>query len=170
MENKKTEIDIILPNYNSYKFVDETIQSVLKQNFYNWKLIIIDDCSNIETRKKLKKYEKSKKIKIYWLKKNKDEQDAFILYQKGYNFHSIKDYKNAIKKYKESLRFNPINKSVYYNLALCYHNLNKWEKAKPFYKDAANLGHESSIKFLREYYFNNGLEFPDEHIRKFGWN
>ncbi len=71
MENKKTEIDIILPNYNSYKFVDETIQSVLKQNFYNWKLIIIDDCSNIETRKKLKKYEKSKKIKIYWLKKNK---------------------------------------------------------------------------------------------------
>ena len=71
MENKKTEIDIILPNYNSSEFVDKTIQSVQNQNFKNWRLIIIDDFSDIETRKKIKKYEKSKKIKIYWLKRNK---------------------------------------------------------------------------------------------------
>ena len=71
--NKKTEIDIILPNYNSWLkiCIDETIRSVLNQSFYkSWKLIIIDDClQHLETRKKLKKYEKSKKIKIYWLKK-----------------------------------------------------------------------------------------------------
>ncbi|MAW17296.1 MAG: glycosyl transferase [Pelagibacteraceae bacterium] len=71
MENKKTEIDIILPNYNSFEFIDKTIQSVLNQNFTNWRLIIIDDFSNIETRKKIKKYEKLKKIKIYWQKKNR---------------------------------------------------------------------------------------------------
>ena len=57
MENKKTEIDIILPNYNSSEYIDETIQSVLKQNFTNWRLIIIDDFSNIYTQKKIKKYE-----------------------------------------------------------------------------------------------------------------
>ena len=45
MENKKTEIDIILPNYNSYDYIDKTILSVLKQSFANWKLIIIDDSS-----------------------------------------------------------------------------------------------------------------------------
>tara|TARA_X000000368_G_scaffold412660_1_gene399416 strand:+ start:36 stop:785 length:750 start_codon:yes stop_codon:yes gene_type:complete len=71
MENKKTEIDIILPNYNSYEFIDKTIQSVLKQNFKNWKLIIIDDFSDLKTRKKIKKYQKLQKVKIYWLKKNK---------------------------------------------------------------------------------------------------
>ena len=71
MENKKTEVDIILPNYNSFEFIDKTIQSVLNQNFKNWKLIIIDDFSDVRTRKKIKKYEKSKKIKIYYLKKNK---------------------------------------------------------------------------------------------------
>ena len=69
MENKKTEIDIILPNYNSYEFIDKTIQSVLKQNFKNWKLIIIDDFSDLKTRKKIKKYQKLQKVKIYWLKK-----------------------------------------------------------------------------------------------------
>ena len=71
MENKKTEIDIILPNYNSKDFIDQTIQSVLNQTFTKWKLIIVDDFSDFKTRKKLKKYDKSKKIKIFWLKKNK---------------------------------------------------------------------------------------------------
>ena len=33
MENKKTEVDIILPNYNSSKFIDKTIQGVLNQSF-----------------------------------------------------------------------------------------------------------------------------------------
>ena len=54
MENKKTEIDIILPNFNSYKFIDKAVQSVLKQDFKNWKLIIVDDFSDIKTRKKSK--------------------------------------------------------------------------------------------------------------------
>ena len=71
MENKKTKVDIILPNYNSIKYIDETIQSVINQSYKNWRLILIDDFSKIETRKKIKKYEKLKKIKIYWLKKNR---------------------------------------------------------------------------------------------------
>ena len=71
MENKKTEIDIILPNFNSYEFIDKAVQSVLKQDFKNWKLIIVDDFSDIKTRKKIRKYAKLKKVKIYWLKKNK---------------------------------------------------------------------------------------------------
>ena len=71
MENKKAEVDIILPNYNSSKFIDKTIQGVLNQSFKKWKLIIIDDSSNSNTRMKIKKYKKFKKIKIFWLKKNK---------------------------------------------------------------------------------------------------
>ena len=55
MENKKTEIDIILPNFNSYEFIDKAVQSVLKQDFKNWKLIIVDDFSDIKTRKKIRK-------------------------------------------------------------------------------------------------------------------
>ena len=70
-KEKKIEIDIILPNYNSSDFVKETIQSVLSQTYKFWKLIIVDDCSNKKTQKILKKFSKNKKIKIYWLKKNK---------------------------------------------------------------------------------------------------
>ena len=73
MENKKkkkTQIDIILPNFNSHKFVVETIKSIINQSYSNWKLIIVDDHSNEQTKEKLKKFLKNKKIKIYWLKKN----------------------------------------------------------------------------------------------------
>ena len=48
MENKKAEVAIILPNYNSEKFIEETIKSVLNQNYKNLKLFIIDYSSNFE--------------------------------------------------------------------------------------------------------------------------
>ena len=73
MENKKkkkTKIDIILPNYNSHKFISETINSVINQSYLNWSLIIVDDHSDLKTKNILKKFLKNKKIKIYWLKKN----------------------------------------------------------------------------------------------------
>ena len=70
-KQKKIKVDIILPNYNSSLFLNETLKSVLNQTYKNWKLIIVDDCSDKKTKKILKKYTKNKKIKVYWLKKNK---------------------------------------------------------------------------------------------------
>ncbi len=72
MANKKEKkIDIILPNFNSSGYIKETIKSIIDQTFKNWKLIIVDDCSDKKTRTLLKKFSKNKRIKIYWLKKNK---------------------------------------------------------------------------------------------------
>ena len=70
-KEKKIKIDIILPNFNSSDFIRETIKSIIDQTFKNWKLIIVDDCSDKKTRTLLKKFSKNKRIKIYWLKKNK---------------------------------------------------------------------------------------------------
>ena len=70
-KKKKNKIDIILPNYNSSKYIVETIKSVVEQTFSHWNLIIVDDFSNKKTRKILKKFSKNKKIKIFWLKKNR---------------------------------------------------------------------------------------------------
>ena len=66
----KFSIDIIMPNYNSDKYLSKTIESVLNQTFKNWKLIIVDDNSNYETKQVLKKYENHTNINIIWLKKN----------------------------------------------------------------------------------------------------
>tara|TARA_B100000963_G_scaffold237714_1_gene207864 strand:- start:7181 stop:7942 length:762 start_codon:yes stop_codon:yes gene_type:complete len=71
MRIKNPKIDIILPNFNSEKFIEKTIKSVINQTYHNWKLIIVDDFSNKRTVNILKKIIKNKKIKVFWLKKNK---------------------------------------------------------------------------------------------------
>ena len=63
------KVEIVLPNYNSELYLEETIRSVINQTFKNWKLTIIDDNSNIETQKILNRYKKHKKINVIKLKK-----------------------------------------------------------------------------------------------------
>ena len=43
---EKPYVDVILPNYNKGKFLEESINSVITQTYKNWKLYILDDCSS----------------------------------------------------------------------------------------------------------------------------
>ena len=68
MNNK---VDIIIPVYNSQKYINKTIKSVFRQTYKNWKLIIIDDASTDDTKKILETIYKKKKDKKknYYFKK-----------------------------------------------------------------------------------------------------
>ena len=39
-------VSIIIPNYNKSKYIEETISSVLNQDYIDWECIIIDDFSS----------------------------------------------------------------------------------------------------------------------------
>lgn len=65
------KISVIIPNYNSEKYISQTLNSVINQTYKNWEVILIDDCSNKKTKKILQKFKKNKKIKIFFLKKNR---------------------------------------------------------------------------------------------------
>lgn len=41
-----SEVSIITPCYNSSKFLEKTVQSVLNQKFTDWEWLITDDCSS----------------------------------------------------------------------------------------------------------------------------
>lgn len=64
-------VDIIIPNYNKEKYLVECIDSVVNQIFPDWKIYLIDDCSNDRSLDLLKKYDHLNKIKIVSLNKNK---------------------------------------------------------------------------------------------------
>ena len=64
-------VDIILPNYNKEKFLEEAISSVLNQTFVNWKLYIIDDASTDDSKLIIDKFKNNSKIIIKKLSKNK---------------------------------------------------------------------------------------------------
>ena len=59
-------VDIILPNYNSYPFLEETLESIINQTFKNWKLYIADANSDTKTKETLKKYNNHQNINIIW--------------------------------------------------------------------------------------------------------
>ncbi len=64
-------VDVILPNYNKGKYLEEAINSVLNQTYKSWKLYIIDDHSNDNSNEVLEKFKKFENIFIQKLEKNK---------------------------------------------------------------------------------------------------
>ena len=65
-------ISIIMPVYNTEKYINESIDSVLSQTYGKYELIIIDDGSTDSTVAKILKY-KDKRIKLY-----KENHSGFI--------------------------------------------------------------------------------------------
>lgn len=62
-------VSIIMPSYNTEKFVDKTIKSVLSQTYENWELLIVDDCSTDNSIQVIKSFNDSR-IKIFINDKN----------------------------------------------------------------------------------------------------
>ena len=57
-------VSIIIPIYNGEKFILETIDSVKKQTYSNWELLIIDNCSNDNTFELISLHQSSK-IRVF---------------------------------------------------------------------------------------------------------
>lgn len=49
-------VSIIMPVYNSEKFLDKAIQSVLDQTYQEWELVVINDASTDQSKAMLAKY------------------------------------------------------------------------------------------------------------------
>ena len=66
----KLNIDVILPNYNKFNFLEEAINSVIGQSFKNWHMYIIDDHSIDNSWSIIKKFSHLSNITSIRLKKN----------------------------------------------------------------------------------------------------
>lgn len=67
----KALVSVVTPTYNSERFINETIESVLNQTYTNWEMIIVDDASQDNTVNIIKKYMKQdNRIRLIQLKEN----------------------------------------------------------------------------------------------------
>lgn len=63
------KVSVIIPSYNHSKFIKKAIDSVLKQTYRHFELIILDDCSTDSSAKIINSY-KDKRIKKFFNKEN----------------------------------------------------------------------------------------------------
>ncbi len=72
MSEKKPLVSIVASSYNFEKFIPYFIESVLRQTYPNWELIITDDCSTDRSMEVLKRYEaQDPRIRVFQNDKNR---------------------------------------------------------------------------------------------------
>lgn len=59
-------VSIIMPSFNTAKYIEKSIKAVQAQTYANWELIIVDDCSTDNTNEVVSKYLKD--VRIHYLK------------------------------------------------------------------------------------------------------
>lgn len=108
-------VDIIVPNYNKGEFLEKAIHSVLNQTFTQWRLILIDDNSKDGSIKILKKFEKKKKIKIFYLKRNRGPSYCrnFGIKKSKSKFIAFLDSDDYWVKNKLEIQLKYMNKNSY---------------------------------------------------------
>lgn len=64
-------VSIIMPCYNAERFISDSIESVIRQTFQDWELIITDDCSRDSTYKIIESFaKKDPRIHLFRLESN----------------------------------------------------------------------------------------------------
>ena len=67
-------VSIIMPSYNTGKYIVSSIKSVLAQTYQNWELLIVDDCSTDNTDDLVKQLLQDSRI--HYLKNEKNSGAA----------------------------------------------------------------------------------------------
>ena len=64
-------VSVIVAVYNAEKYIKDTIESIIKQTFQDFEIILVDDCSTDNSYNILREYSnKNEKIKVYKLEQN----------------------------------------------------------------------------------------------------
>jgi glycosyltransferase involved in cell wall biosynthesis len=68
--DQKPRVSVIIPNYNHARFLRRRIDSVLRQTYQDFELILLDDCSTDESRSILLEHADDPRVRIEFNEKN----------------------------------------------------------------------------------------------------
>ncbi len=168
---KSSFFSIVITAYNSEKYIKQCIFSVLNQNFGDYELIIVDDCSYDNTLEIIKKIEDNR-IKIIHLKQNngvanarnialKECRGEYVLFLDSDDYieeNMLKDAFCELSRADVDVLFCPYfvfweNKNKFKFSNKCY-RLDKIKKLpRPFDKaDAKNALYETNYELCTKFY------------------
>ena len=74
--DERVKVSVIVPCFNQAEYLEEALESVLKQTYQNWECIIINDGSEDDTERIAKKWVKKHKRFKYFFQKNEGLSSA----------------------------------------------------------------------------------------------
>ena len=139
--DKKIKVSVNIPAYNEEGCIGKAIESVLAQDYDDFELIIVDDGSQDNTAKIIKKYRDHPKVRCYFRKKHKGigpTRNELLRLSQGkyispYDADDIM-LPGKLKRQAEFLDRNPPI-GVVYGKALCMNKDNHIVKEKEFGSD-----------------------------------
>jgi glycosyltransferase involved in cell wall biosynthesis len=171
----KFKISIVTPTFNSEKYLEETILSVINQNYPNLEYIIIDGGSTDGTIDIIKKYEK---CLSYWI--SEPDNGMYDAIQKGFNKATgeIMAWINSDDKYHPNA-FNIVSEifesiqeinwivgqpSFYNNKGICVKISppNRWSDIK-FYVGNYQWLQQENCFWRKKLWEQSGSEFSKEY-------
>lgn len=70
------KVSILMPTYNDYKYIKESIESVFSQTYENWELLLINDGSTDKTEEIINDYRDDSRVKYTVLGQNRGQLNA----------------------------------------------------------------------------------------------
>ena len=66
MSTRHPLVSVVTPVYNGEKYIEECIESILKQSYENWEYIIVNNCCTDKTPELIEQFaQKDERIKIH---------------------------------------------------------------------------------------------------------
>jgi len=134
-ENENPEFSVMMASYNNGQYIGRAIESVIKQTFSEWELVVVDDCSSDNSVEVIRSYLRDKRIRFFQnsrnigyirtLKRLINESRAEIL---GILDSDDALKENALEKMHEAHIRNPDCGFIYSNFVFCDEDLNPVEK------------------------------------------
>jgi len=167
--NNNPSFSVLIANYNNGSYIDECIQSVYRQAYSNWEIIIVDDCSTDNSSDHYKKYTDDKRIKIFFNDQNRGcgyTKRKCVEYSSGMicGFLDPDDTltPDALEEVVKTLKQNPDCSMVHSKFFYCDENLNRQKE----YLGAENVPENISDFFNLDGRITHFVAFKRESYNK----
>ena len=145
-------VSILMPAYNTVRFIKFAIDSIKRQTYENWELVIVDDCSDDGT------WELASKL---------SESDFRIkVFRNQYNIGIVKNRKRAFELSSGEFVCHVDNDDMLERYALdeMLAGFEMWPSVKLIYSDLAQIG----VKGEHQLY-SAAKDFNPDALHQHGW-
>ena len=146
------KVSVVIPVYNSEKYIEKCLESVINQTYKNIEIIIINDGSKDNTGKLVKRYKEKDERIIYLEQKNNGVSSArnkAIQVSSG-EYIIFVDSDDTVDKDYVKLLLSTIEKESLDIVACGYTDISVYGiiKLNDFYKDKTLIGKNDFIKYI----------------------